>query len=220
MSERKMREDGLGRDPDGSGLSQAEPSGLGPSDFDPSREAWPDFEPDEIVRRVRCLADDAPDEGDSPAQIWRHACDTILLRMGKHPSQDAASWPRRPMPGLSEQGYRMAYDVPWLRDWRARTGMTLQEAMAAHDKALRASDERPTGPRPSGLGADPASAIGKAEAPINSTMLSALKAMDEALTEAWGDPDSECVRLQLELGVDTLAAWIQIRSAISQANRG
>ena len=54
----------------------------GNGDFDPSREAWADFEPAEIVRRVRCLADDAPDEGDSPAQVWRHACDTIFLRMG------------------------------------------------------------------------------------------------------------------------------------------
>jgi hypothetical protein len=59
--------------------------------FDPRCEAWPDFTPDEIVRRVRCLADDEPDAGDSPAQIWRHACDTILLRMGKHPSQSASA---------------------------------------------------------------------------------------------------------------------------------
>lgn len=55
--------------------------------FDPRCEAWRDFTADEIVRRVRCLADDEPDEGDSPAQVWRHACDMILLRMGKHPAQ-------------------------------------------------------------------------------------------------------------------------------------
>ncbi|SFF22218.1 hypothetical protein [Methylobacterium sp. yr596] len=55
--------------------------------FDPRSQAWIGLSPDEIVRRVRCEADDAPDEGDSSAQIWRHACDTILLRMGKHPSQ-------------------------------------------------------------------------------------------------------------------------------------
>ncbi|TNC14947.1 hypothetical protein FF100_05065 [Methylobacterium terricola] len=76
----------------------------------------------------------------------------------------------------------MAYDVQWLRDWRERTGLTLQEAMAAHAAALRASDERPLGRDLQGLGGDsPASAITEGEAPDT---IDNLKRVNKELREA------------------------------------
>lgn len=48
------------------------------------------------------------------------------------------------------------------------------------------------------------------------TMLSALKAMDEALTEDWVSPSDDVTRDMI--GERTCEAWIQIRSAISQAD--
>ena len=47
------------------------------------------------------------------------------------------------------------------------------------------------------------------------TLLSALKAMDEALTPGWRHPDSEDASF---MGPRFREAWIQIRSAISQAD--
>lgn len=73
----------VGRGPSGPGSRADAPSpSVSASGFDPSRYAWSDLSPAEIVRRTRCQAEDLPDEGDSSAQIWRHACDTILLRLG------------------------------------------------------------------------------------------------------------------------------------------
>lgn len=162
MSEMKMTPGGLGRAPSGSGshLSDHAASRHGRADFDPSREVWSDFEPAEIVRRIRCLADDAPDEGDSPAQIWRHACDTILLRMGAF----------EPAPAIETEG---------------------EDA-----KRLSAKHE---------------SAVAEGQAPVNSILLSALKAMDEALTKTFP--------YGLELGDEKVLgeAWSQIRSAITTA---
>jgi hypothetical protein len=108
--------DAVGRGPaDPGSRASIEPAGaVSPASggVDPSREAWLDFEPDEIVRRVRCQADDAPDEGDSPAQIWRHACDTILLRMGRHPSQEAVASGGEAPGGVIPEGWVLVPQEP------------------------------------------------------------------------------------------------------------
>lgn len=171
MSESKMREDGLGRDPDGSGCR--------PSDETPA---------------------------------------------GSHAS--GASIPRAEL-DLSN-GLVCAVIADY-RKTRRMFGDGSPEAVKARGRLfeleglcrslgdeIRASDERPTGPRPSGLGAEPASAIGKAEAPINSVLLSALKAMDEALTEVWLSPEDAFFKRGVL--APQREAWLQIRSAISQAD--
>ncbi len=69
---------------------------------------------------------------------------------------------------------------------------------------------------PQGLGSKTDSPIAESEAPVNSLMLSALKAMDAALTEAWTAPD-HAKGFEYD---GTVAAWIQIRSAIARADGG
>ncbi|KTS30888.1 hypothetical protein NS228_06045 [Methylobacterium indicum] len=102
--------------------------------FDPRSQAWIGLGPDEIVRRVRCEADDAPDEGDSPAQIWREACDMILLRMGKHPSQSPT--PDGVIKETGEDGLKLAPEV----EARVMTGLSRdgwEEWDPTDDHALR-----------------------------------------------------------------------------------
>lgn len=50
----------------------------------------------------------------------------------------------------------------------------------------------------------------------NATLLSALKAMDAALTEAWGAPEGTAAEHFQDR--DTMEAWKLVRSAIAQAD--
>ncbi|WP_091886370.1 hypothetical protein [Methylobacterium sp. yr596] len=61
------------------------------------------------------------------------------------------------------------------------------------------------------------SAVAEGQAPVNHVLLSALKAMDKALTDNWVFPSDEVTRDMI--GEETCKAWIQIRSAISKADR-
>ncbi|WP_162296280.1 hypothetical protein [Methylorubrum populi] len=45
-------------------------------------------------------------------------------------------WPRTPSPNIAS-----AYDLDWIKDWRARTLGSLQEGKVAHDKAVCADSK-------------------------------------------------------------------------------
>lgn len=217
MSERKMREDGLGRDPDGSGCRPSDETPTGSPAFGAS---IPRAGVEALEAMLRSLL-----QGEHTSLTLGfndgNACN--YLPVGKYletygeSAEGHTDWVSD-----EERAKAIATNSWWCAQWYPNTPVGFQSVSAASLPVLVAAlaEEAPAieagTAETEGLGPKAESAIGKAEAPINSTMLSALKAMDEALTFDWESPDDEFIAQ--EMSEATREAWIQIRSAISQAD--
>lgn len=218
MSERKMREDELGRDPKGSGCSASpSPDGLGPSGEHPSRNML-------VNENGRVAVLYAPGFG-AGWYTWASKDDEMMvfdrdLALAVQAGDYALAleiaerkWPDEYSGGVKD------LRIVWMEPG---TAFRIDE-YDGNESIRYAGDDIIVVPRVAPaietegedakrLSAKHESAVGKAEAPINPVLLSALKAMDEALTKAF--PYGLAPTDERMLG----PAWIQIRSAISQAD--
>lgn len=216
MSERKMREDGLGRGPTDPGCR---PSDETPAGSHASGASIPRASVEALEEMLRSLLQGEHTSltisfNDCNAPNYMTVRDYLA---GEGPGSDT-DW-------VSDEERVRAIETNswWTAHWYPHTPVGFHSFSAASLPTLVATlaDEAPAieteGEDAKRLSAKHESAIGKAEAPINSTMLSALKAMDEALTE-WIPRGPEDARLKLYLPDAACEAWSQIRSAISQAD--
>lgn len=219
MSERKMRADGLGRDPSGPGCR---PSDETPTGFHAFGASIPRASVEALEEMLRSLLQGEHTSltiGFNDRNAPNHMTVRDYLACGG-PGSDA-DW-------VSDEERVKAIETNswWTAHWYPHTPVGFHSFSAAGLPELVAvlaeaapAIEAGTAETLTGLGRKAESAITEGEAPVNSTMLSALKAMDEALT--WHCPSGpEAAKRKEILSHQQCEAWLQIRSAISQANRG